>query len=892
MNKIMFGAICALVSTAASATDWSQYPAGQPVSLPSGAYDVTDADFATFNALGRVELAAEDSVITFNLASGQTLTHAVYGTGKMVKSGAGELALFGVHDTGTTSDGTGKANGCWADFYAQAGLDIREGSVRCPCNDVSSYRYGHVTMASNTVFYLTPATAAASCTTLIESLNGYGMITNVTPKGAGGKCSLQIGNSPNSNTRSSYYGVIGGNMYIRTDTLVELWNENSTFSNGAQPVRNNDNAKCLYDRGILALKKFGKAGQPSSAGVGSLQSRYSATYRYLGNGEETDKGITIINANYGSEQPTIIDGGAFGGLKFTGDEIYSGWDRHGRLVFTGSNAAPCVVACGMSCRGAGGVTWYNAKEGTGTWRLANHACRTNTGPWAVREGTLQFESIAERGVTCSLGWSTALYDAPAYSKDVSDAYRVDYAVLLGGGENPVFEYVGTDFSATETRKISLKGAGATLRNSADAPAQLQLLGGIDSVDADTHELVLDGESPVVAITGNISDGTKGGRVNVTKKGSGTWRLARANDFTGALTVDAGTLEVGEARQFTWYRLTLMHVSKGHEAGAACPTADSYPYVTQLGLFDANGDSAYANGAFADYVPDGIDTTVDTSYIYPKSFWRGLQPGQVTVGDYSGSQYWTYGKDKRTLRSLFVNGQLYQTYTGSSVNIEKPGNWLPIVFRMPAGAPPVRYYDLCQCQSGPATRGHIAAFKFEGSPDGIHWTHLHTQGLNADGSCNEVTGGYWYSRTNDVKYVAGQNCRTAGQEFGYEIATGTDAPATTLGGVTGVKVAKGATLKALEAVTLPALTIDCAADAMGTIDGFAFAAKGRINLVNLDRKAGKIRIPVTFANCTGLENLAKWDVYLNGAEKPSASREVEVGPDGVTVWAKGLSVLIR
>ena len=65
------------------------------------------------------------------------------------------------------------------------------------------------------------------------------------------------------------------------------------------------------------------------------------------------------------------------------------------------------------------------------------------------------------------------------------------------------------------------------------PFRVQLLGGIDSVDADTHELVLDGESPVVAIAGNISDGTKGGRVNVTKKGSGTWRLSRANDFTTA-----------------------------------------------------------------------------------------------------------------------------------------------------------------------------------------------------------------------------------------------------------------------------------------------------------------------------------------------------------------------
>lgn len=106
------------------------------------------------------------------------------------------------------------------------------------------------------------------------------------------------------------------------------------------------------------------------------------------------------------------------------------------------------------------------------------------------------------------------------------------------------------------------------------------------------------------------------------------------------------------------------------------------------------------------------------------------------------------------------------------------------------------------------------------------------------------------------------------------------------------VAAGAPLRATDTVELPALTVDCSAAGMGTIDGFTVAANGRINLVNLDKGNKNLVVPLTISNCAGLENFADWEVYVNGASVPTGSWGAKVEADKVTVFAKGLSVIVR
>jgi hypothetical protein len=108
----------------------------------------------------------------------------------------------------------------------------------------------------------------------------------------------------------------------------------------------------------------------------------------------------------------------------------------------------------------------------------------------------------------------------------------------------------------------------------------------------------------------------------------------------------------------------------------------------------------------------------------------------------------------------------------------------------------------------------------------------------------------------------------------------------------VSVAAGATLKAKGTVTLSALTLDCA-NGNGTLDGFAVADAGVVNLVNFTPGANVQNVPITFAN-TGAAALAKvngrnWTVSVNGVV--TRSRWVSISADHATISAVGTMVLV-
>jgi hypothetical protein len=102
----------------------------------------------------------------------------------------------------------------------------------------------------------------------------------------------------------------------------------------------------------------------------------------------------------------------------------------------------------------------------------------------------------------------------------------------------------------------------------------------------------------------------------------------------------------------------------------------------------------------------------------------------------------------------------------------------------------------------------------------------------------------------------------------------------------VSVAAGATLKAIGEVVLSSIEID-AADS-GTIDGFAFAESGELNVKNLSENGP---IGGLFPNSTGLANLKKWSVSVNGASMPG--KMVAVSENGaLSLVSKGLVFSVR
>ena len=79
----------------------------------------------------------------------------------------------------------------------------------------------------------------------------------------------------------------------------------------------------------------------------------------------------------------------------------------------------------------------------------------------------------------------------------------------------------------------------------------------------------------------------------------------------------------------------------------------------------------------------------------------------------------------------------------------------------------------------------------------------------------------------------------------------------LQGVRAVSVAAGAVLRAEGPATISELEIS--SEGAGTIDGFAFAETGTLNLTGFASFGAIAVLPGTYANATGLANVENWSI---------------------------------
>ena len=112
----------------------------------------------------------------------------------------------------------------------------------------------------------------------------------------------------------------------------------------------------------------------------------------------------------------------------------------------------------------------------------------------------------------------------------------------------------------------------------------------------------------------------------------------------------------------------------------------------------------------------------------------------------------------------------------------------------------------------------------------------------------------------------------------------------LGNCESVSVASGATLERQgdEPVTIRGLSV--AVSGFGTVDGFDFAASGTLAATGTVSGASSFTIPGSFANCTGLDNIAEgWTLSVNGSQRYAVAR---VSESGISVSKKGMFITIR
>lgn len=756
-------------------------------------------------------------------------------------------------------------------------MSIEEGEFSLP-QDISTpatYYLGYISV-SNGATFTTAARASDytvnTATTVMRGIFGEGTVRNSD------KRTLQI-NGDDSQEKSVFSGVFEGSVYVSflNDGRVDLLGTASTASSYMSTYGS-----------TLGVMKFGNKGEPSSLGAVSefyIANNTSSGVRgpsrivYLGTGETTDR---TFGFSAWADCPSYFDGGVNGGLNLAGR--ISHYTRNtttyaGRtLVFSGDHTNACVVSGELygSCYVPGGSFYdsmYFAKDGSGTWRFSPSGLSDFPNGFDIREGTLAFDSIDEKGRFCSLGSATNLTDGSGYAYTP----QVEYAYRLGTTNATTkalatMDYVGAKGGVCSTRPIALAGDGC-LKN--DTDKRLRFVG-VSSLSAgkEVKMFTLGGSGVNSNEFADITDGA--GKTGLVKDGTGTWVISGDLAFSGPLEVKRGTLVVRKTTggNYTWFRWTGKQTGYTDAQGTYQAGHDSF-WLALMGIYDSN------TYCLTHELPFSADAA-------------GLEPGHFAVQTCLNYTNEYYSGEETVPARMFKNQQLYSWHphffkTGTNTAVYQrrtdPKTWLSVVIRLPDGTAPAASFDFANLYGNYNSNSKYSFmdWSLEGSVDGLHWTTFY------DVQDMEPCGGSWYwAGSKTALSYTERNHVYHKHEKGFPVPSSTNIICSTLGNVGMVSVAPGAKLVAEKAgIELSKVRID--AQGAGTFDGFEFAANGEIDLLG-DPKTMPAFVSAKFDNTETTGNVSSWAVSVNGTLKPGW--KVAASADGINIYKSGAMLIVR
>ncbi len=848
----------------------------------------TDADASFVSGLAAVQLVHPDAVFEFRQPSDIQWSCALTDYGKVVKKTTATVELMDIPD----KDILKLSQSNITSYYLEKGFVVEKGQLLAPQTPGKYYEFGPIAV-SNEAAFVVPLTKNV----YVQGLFGDGLVTNLqdyASASGGTLCLSERVARVKPAAPGVFHGKICGNFRLVVESFTQdFYGVSNTVRVGG--THYSYNMIKTATAGFLSLGE--EINTPSSFGLYYMCRLFAGGHVvYLGTGEKTAKAFQVDAYS----KPAIFDGGANGLLDIAGGISMTAYPDHeafrgmGRIVFTGTNALGASVMSGKLTPNqkkdmGNGVTnyftCYLAKEGTGAWRFKN-AENDARGAWAIRDGTLQFDSLAEKGQPCSLGLSDLLYGDiyVGYGNMPDDSKKVDYAFLLGSdGNYPTLEYTGGAVASCSTRPLALTGQGGRLSS---VGSGVLLFAGISAFDDGEKVLTLGGDSCGAGgqenVVSNISAGA--GSVSVAKDGAGTWTLRGSNVISGTLDVKAGTLQIKDrytSPNYTYYR---MRIRGGGAYGNYC--------FGKIALYDEAGSNRVAG--IQHRFPDDYDNLPD--YYSPVTVGE-LAPGEFYFGDVSG----TGQVKKKNGNGVFtVNGNLGWNLIDIAVQNRPSGSDPCFVMRLPDGTPGITHFDFA-----PYSYSAVNKIALDASVDGVEWISL-TGDISPSSA---VDGTHWF--TGDLYgdregtaegYRAGQPLRPLAtfDHPAYVLEThdvshdvGDEGAATIMDGIVSVKVAANATLRALGAAkTLPGLPIDYAAAAVGTIEGFEFAVDGMVSFVNVPANAREFTLACDLSGISE-ENLARmqhWNVSING--RIARGVMIKVTSAGFTVCPRGLRIIVR
>ena len=847
------------------ATNWQSpdsYEEGSGIPSPGDTVVITsavpvavdDSSIAFVSSLGKIYMPSSSGLLMVDISTNATLDCQVSGLedvskeliisdiGTVRKKGPGELYLSVGGTSGTLL----------SQYYVN--WEIESGSLRMPTNSASTTSrlfFGAITVHKGATLF-----TAKPGRTRITELWGEGMVTNVADS-------------------STYYldvygldrirpcefgGTIGGGICMYSRGNINLTGTNNTYRGGTWTYYFNEG---LY-RGTTGLRKIGMSGEPSSSGIGgTLRTRESSgRFLYLGDGETTDKEFQFDES---TSCPCEVDAGAFGGVTFTGkwgEWTDGGTAKNSRLVLSGSNTAECVLANEFKARSS--YTTRITKKGSGTWRLADHALRKNTGVVAVQDGTLKFDSIAEKGTVCSLGLSTMLYKDN--SGAAADANKVDYALMVGGDSSKTgtLEYAGLDRAFCTTRPLAVAGAGRL--RAGKGSGELVFKGVF--ADADGGTLIFDAANDATNRLADVADG-KDGVLSLAKEGAGVLALAGAQTWSGDLDVREGELLVDS--HYGYWRFTMK------ENAYACTNRYSTTGVTSD---SGEGKRIFGVSEFALFNADGVrqnsSMSITGEVAASVAAWNvpatNLPPGYAAYENGSSLSYYLNTGDGR-LDNLFdgvlgsANTAALAVYSEYGIpRLDKPETHAKVVMRLAEGSDEIQYFDIGNSRKPGANYfGRcLTAYSLEASADGIFWEKV----AEDNEAVIPATASSWY-----------------GDDNGHTtLMVNRSVP---LANIASVRVRSGAKLTANGPVApIRKLVLDEVG--AGTIDGFEFAEEGEIEIPELTAD-GSFSIALSVENSASFANVTGWSVVSGGKVKRLSVVKTK---NGLEFKTPGLKIIVR
>jgi autotransporter-associated beta strand protein len=207
---------------------------------------------------------------------------------------------------------------------------------------------------------------------------------------------------------------------------------------------------------------------------------------------------------------------------------------------------------------AGGVLVPHARAADGSWNVNAAGNWASAGSWlsstipGATSGTTSTD-IATFGFTLT-GARIVTVDTGRNIGGITFSNTSAFGYTLSGGtlilsNGGVIQTAAANGAHTDTIStgMTLAGNATFMANASNASSLLSIAAVTGSATTgNTATLTLNGSNTGNnSITGIIGNGAGGGKLAIVKSDAGTWRLSGVNTFTGGLTLNSGTLQLGD-----------------------------------------------------------------------------------------------------------------------------------------------------------------------------------------------------------------------------------------------------------------------------------------------------------------------------------------------------------